>query len=80
MAKLSALLKRLELLYYLMLILCILDKIFKLLFFSWKIVTSLAFNFPVKKKNVLGRYMFIYEPIFQKYCGTFLNEGSTKYW
>ena len=35
-------------LYHLMLLLCILDKIYKIQFFARKIVTSLALNYPIE--------------------------------
>ena len=51
--------------YYLVLVLCIFNKILKLLIFSGKIVTSLGNNFPMQNsllRSILARLIFFVNP------------------
>ena len=70
-------------LYYFILVLCILDRKLKTIFFFLEKGISLAFDFPRQNslfKISFGRWFYISEPIFTIFCGTFQDKKSTKYW
>ena len=64
--------------YYLILVLCIFNKILMLLIFSGKIMTSLCNNFAMQKsllKNIFGLLSFICKPIFKIFAAHFRTKG-----
>ena len=64
--------------YNLVLIFGIFNKSLELLFFSRKIVTSLANNFSMQKslfKHIFGHYIFICKPIFKFFAAHFRTNG-----